>query len=351
MNLTYSNKKFTCDTHDVILEVDFIFNDTDANGIQFNESVDDYIFKDIYLKNVAENNSVVFYGKLAKKSGPAPRLGWIIPYSALISDLHDFHNNPHWANYAFIAYLWLIQQECVITRMIEGADFNSIVDEYADKDACLLIVNKSKLNDALTLDHFEIPLLEYGYSFYSAHEMKYQKTVSNNELKVIATKEMTDAEYSTPYVETFLKEKAWHDNELVRFLSLYQIIEILLDQVLISRLNELIVKTKNGEFNTRNIDTKLQNTTEASRFADICEWSGINKASYSNLKDECNNLLKKDDGKKKNYQIPECVYQTRNEILHRYRMVVKKETQIASINEKLFPFILDIMKNFQTKSF
>lgn len=80
--------------------------DKDHKGELFNEDSSDYDYKILYKKNYKENDIYqVIDGGLEK------RIGWIFPVSSIISTSHDFANNPHYCRYAFLAHIFLLQNE------------------------------------------------------------------------------------------------------------------------------------------------------------------------------------------------------------------------------------------------
>lgn len=124
------------------------------------------------------------------------------------------------------------------------------------------------------------------------------------------------------------------------FLFIYQLYEILLDDVLVTKLKILIGKVENGIASTRQIDKQLQDNTESKRLALILNNSKINKNNYREIKRLCNDFIPE---RENDYNLPECIYQVRNRVVHRFRMVANDEESMKKINQELLLFTLDLL--------
>ena len=152
--------------------------------------------------------------------------------------------------------------------------------------------------------------------------------------------------YISPYIDDFLLAYIGENNAFILFLFIYQLFELLLDDILITKLKELIDKVDKGTASTRQIDRQLQDSTESKRLTAILDKSKIKKTSYKNLKKLCNDFIPE---REKDYDLPECIYQVRNRVVHRFRMVANDEKAMKNINEELLLFTLDLLIRYTIK--
>lgn len=340
------------DGDSVTLLISFPFGDKDSHGNVFEVGEDNTFSFQEWTKDVAENDihcvKVISYENGAQNY----RIGWLFPYAALTSTEHDFAENPHFLFYAFHAYVEILKDRQVLNRLLEGVSFESIIDEKVADNKNVLIIENTNLLQNTILKELELSLYMYGYTQgVSINSSKFLPCVNdgNNTILLRRCKQILNpqsASYISTYVDEFLSIYIGENNAFILFLFIYQLFELLLDDVLITKLKELIDKVDKGTASTRQIDRQLQDSTESKRLAAILDNSKIKKANYKSLKKLCNDFIPERENE---YDLPECIYQVRNRVVHRFRMVANDEMAMKNINEELLLFTLDLLIRYTIK--
>lgn len=328
--------------------IPFPFTDLDKDGNAFVLQDCDAFTLQEWTKNVAEND--IHEVKVKGVAGERDfRIGWLFPYAALISTEHDFAENPHFLYYAFHAYSKLLNNVEIVTRLKNGDDWESIINEKVSQNMNLLVVENSNLNQETKLKELEISMFMFGYSHGREFENSKLLSCQNNENNIILLtrcKDIMDAtrnSYINNYVEKFLNTFIGEKNPFIAFFFIYQLFEVLLDDVLVSKLKELIDKVDKGTASVRQIDKQLQDNTESKRLDKIFKDSKIKSTNYKDLRIICNDFIPEKEGQ---YSIPECIYQVRNRIVHRFRLVASDEEAMKKINDDLLIFSLDLINRY-----
>lgn len=353
MALTYNGQEhqfeLPIDGDAVTLLIPFPFKDVDKDGNVFELQANDSFTLQNWTKDVAENDIHEVKVKSCVIGESDFRIGWLFPYAALISTEHDFAENPHFLYYVFHVYSKLLNDNEIINRLQNGDSWETIINEKINHDKNLLIVENANLKQKTQLKELEISLFMYGYShdkiFRSSKLLSCQDN-ENNTLYLSRCKQILNEErqaYINTYVEEFLNSFIGESNPFIAFFFIYQLYEVLLDDVLISKLKDLISKVDNGTASVRQIDRQLQDSTEAKRLEKIVKDSKIKVSSYKDLRKICNDYIPENA---KDYKIPECVYQVRNRVVHRFRLVASDEEAMKKINDELLMFSLDLINRY-----
>lgn len=335
------------DGDSVTMLIPFPFDDKDSNGDLFEIGEDNSFTLQEWTKDVAEND-IYCVKVISKESGTSDfRIGWLFPYVSLISTEHDFAENPHFLFYAFHSYVEILKDENVVSQLMEGESFENIVNKKVAENKNVLIVENANLQQGTKLKELELSLFTYGYT--SGLEINAFKAFpcshddDNNTILLRRCKQILNQErtaYISTYIDDFLSKCIGESNPFIFFLLVYQLFEILLDDVLIAKLKVLIDKVEKGTASTRQIDRQLQDSTESKRLDKILQDSKLRKNNYRDLKVLCNNFIPE---REKDSDLPECIYQVRNRVVHRFRMVANDEKSMKKINHELLLFTLDLL--------
>ena len=330
------------DGDSVTLLISFPFGDKDSHGNVFEVGEDNTFSFQEWTKDVAENDIHCVKVISNEKGIQNYRIGWLFPYAALTSTEHDFAENPHFLFYAFHAYVEILKDRQVLNRLLEGVSFESIIDEKVANNKNVLIIENTNLLQNTKLKELELSLYMYGYTQgVSINSSKFLQSV-NDDVNTIVLRRCKDvlkpqsSSYISSYIDDFLSTYIGENNAFILFLFIYQLFELLLDDILITKLKELIDKVDKGTASTRQIDRQLQDSTESKRLAAILDNSKIKKANYKSLKKLCNDFIPE---RENDFDLPECIYQVRNRVVHRFRMVANDEMAMKNINEELLLFI------------
>lgn len=310
------------DHYEDVSEIVFNLSDKDASGKVFIDELKDYGCLFLHRSDYKEND---IYQVYEEKSDL--RIGWIFPVNSIISSAHDFADNPHYCRYAFIAHKILIDK---FKNIIDNDSFIQFIDEKINEGLILFVYKKElveRLNDSNLLNY--IPSLYYnGYYLQNRSKNVYVVSPVGEKIYISETSEILK---DNKFIEQLFKEIIFSDTPFVRFHILYQVIELLLEDILIYNLELTIQKHKDKKLYTRSLREKISKVeTEKDRIALL-----FDKINISNLKEcldqACNNFLSNKG--RDNLSFPDSLYAFRNFIVHDYRNMLEDTLIISEIND------------------
>lgn len=344
---------YILDEDDNLISCPYLFMDKDTAGalLDINKR-DNFIIKILHKKDVPENEILNIFTKQEDCNGQLidKRIGWIIPFSSLISIEHDYVNNIHFGYYAFYAYANLINNSEVIMSLKQGKSFNAIINQLyiENKDCVMFIVEKDNIPTLQSLECYEISMYQHGYyrDYYRVNPHHIHPK-SPNEVYLKKTSEIfySENKYQEDYIKSFIHYWYFESNPKIRFFLLYQMIEILMDDIMINQLQKQLNDYKLGKAATRGLDSLIKANTELSRIKKMIELSQLKISDYENLHKECDNYLvnKGHD----TVAFPESLYHFRNLIVHRFRWIISDEETVNKINDLMEIFLFDVIINYK----
>lgn len=274
------------------------------------------------------------------------RIGWIFPISSIVSISHDYADNPHYCRYALVAHMLLLRNE-IAEQDIVSRDFSSIIEsEYSD-DAIILIYKKDLVQEVtgFKLDNY----LQVYVSMDIILSMAIQIQISRN----LHQEKNSSTEYFRRYYirqiyESLFRMLCREEHSIVKFHILYQIIELLIEDILIYSLEDTIRLFKDKKIYTRSLRERISKVeSEKDRILILIEKCELHSEDYNSLHEKCVAFLVKKG--RENVNFPESLYSVRNFIVHDYRFIVE-ETELAEINDinALFEmFVLDLIIKYK----
>lgn len=348
MDYSLEEKSFNfLDEDDNLIICPFLFTDKNVNGdLHKVENYSNFLIKIMHKENVLENEILQAF---VTKERCKKRIGWIIPVSALISEEHDFAQDSHFGYYAFYIYVFFLSQESIQKKLKDGNDFKTVINElYIEgSDSVIFICEKSNIPELNSLDCFDISLYKYGYykKFYRLNP--YHDSFNGS--KKITLEKISDVffdndKYDNPDIEFFVNEMYFEKNQKLRFFILYQLIEILIDDIMINQLEKQLENFKKSKVSTRELDKLIKTKTELSRIEKMMELSKISPDKYSELNDSCNTYLKSKG--QIEFKFPESLYKFRNMVIHRFRSVINDDKEFEIVNNLMELFLFDVLINY-----
>lgn len=348
--------------------IPFPFPDKRGDSDFVFQGVENYLVADYFKHNVAENDIKVLYLKSPGR-GERHRIGWAIPYNSLLSAEHSFHDNEHFAEYAFAAYNILLSREELQDKLDGGLTFETAVTEIykdsiqertgdIDVSRVLFIAEKSNIDDAdFTFADTDFSAMTYGYFPRENQHANTQYLTSTNDIIELVTNENIKTVIRNRHLEQFFDELPSNisdqNNQSIVFQYLYQVIEILIEEELINRLETMLNDFKDGKTSIRDSQTALGNATEIKRIEKIFSGSGIRVVKTDKIGDGveeapaaaidtgaeiagelhrlCNDFMVSKG--REGYDFPNSFYQFRNMMVHRLRLVHRDTEQVRAINE------------------
>jgi hypothetical protein len=324
------------DHYEGISTITFKLNDRDAKGDVFKDELKDYGCIFLHRSDYKENDIYQVYEKNSDS-----RIGWIFPVNSIISNAHDFANNPHYCRYAFVAHKILINTN---KNILDDDSFIQFIDDKTNDGLILLIYKNElveKLNDSNLLNY--LPSLYYnGYYLQSRNKNIFVASPVGEKIYISETSEIL--KFNT-FIEKLFKEIIFNDIPFIKFHILYQVIELLIEDILIYNLKLTIQKHEQKKLYTRSLREKISKVeTEKDRINLLFE-----KINISNLKESldqaCDDFLTSKGREHSNF--PDTLYSFRNFVVHDYRNMLEDNQIITDINEIFEMIVSELSMNYK----
>ena len=324
--------------------IKYRFLDTHDENKFEDENFDAFSFTVCFKEKMKESEDYSFIEN-TDAIGDNKRIGWVIPLSLLITDDDTILENPHLSCYVFHAYQYLLKSD-EYSEVSDDENFSTKISEEANKNKCLLMTYNHHLADT-DIKRLELPLARYGYYFHDNHHYnEKRKSVENNRIRLSLAFNVIDnaGSYIDTYFDQLLKKHLTVQEPIIRFLYLYQVIEILINKVLIKNLEDLIKELKGPTGSIREVSDVLKKQTEIERWKKIEGDSAILPNDYEDLKNLCNIYLRRTE---KPFDHPNSIYKVRNHITHRFRFAAQNQNDIKEINNLFELYLYDLMINYK----
>ncbi|MDD5545757.1 MAG: hypothetical protein PHO67_01160 [Candidatus Omnitrophica bacterium] len=275
-------------------------------------------------------------------------IGWLFPVQALLSVEHDYANDEYFLPCAFAAFQKLLQGEGLPAKTpILKTEQLSILDFYNDSDIVLLLAKNqiSKIKD-FNIKFYLPDLFKYGYRYKDKIET-VNKRVSKfyEELdKNIKLRKMSSRLIANTYIYDLFTD-ILDDNDVIHaFLSLYQVIEIVIFDIFKDELAKCLDDYSNLSENDYggffDIGDKLNSIkSEKNRVANLFNYTN----DTLELRDLCNNLLQQLSLKTED-NAAKALYSVRSNLVHAYRLFSKPQKIILEeVVEEFIGVIIDLV--------
>lgn len=317
--------------------------------------------------------------------------GWFIPFNALFTEDEGFENNQFFREYSFYAYSFLLSlheiQEYLLNN--ETIAFSEILDKLSSNSLydlsteikidpthsdtswfnSIIIIDISEDMPKIELPHIQPALIEKGFVFgKSDFQNPIAKAIKDGEIKKWATNFTTlqacsqhiyssdrkeNNGFSHNYFSQFWEHVFIEKNPYIRFFDLYQIIEILMDEVLVNILESMITSIKQENGGLRDYDALLKNyIAEKKRISIVFECGRITCIGDEHIEnkdflDICNEFLKSNKHKESK-DLSSALYSVRNMIVHRFRIIISEDNRkkLNNLNEHFILFLTRLFRSY-----
>lgn len=257
------------------------------------------------------------------------RIGWLIPIISLGSSDHSFATDPHFLKYAYIGIresLKKIDDSIYYNYLIDNLNENSYIEIFHESTALLIISKETLVGDVkFNIDRATPSLIKYGYVRLGS---KNPSEIELTEVSTPTTKKLY-IEQISPIIESerLISELlntsfAYERKAIFKFFLIYQIIELLLDDIYKHRQASIIdelVSVKSDSIRTKEVLEKLQSFLSEKKRIELLVGKYSNIAGeLSELQRLCNNLLAILNRDSEN-EFQGYFYKIRNFIFHQYR--------------------------------
>lgn len=352
MNLGYNkaNKEFTITSDDGLsVSVPFGFKDSDVNGNQHAPTeAESYVYGLYYKHNVPELEYKKININQGTQGGEPKFAGWMLPINLLTTKDPVILALPHINDYVYYAFCYVLKQEAVAEQLFLERDLSEVLEELYP-NGTLLVLNSTRIPNGVTIQQLELSLASFGYFRKPSNHLNsiIASKIQNDGIALTPCKEIlnSDGSYMDPYISEFLEKYAGEKNSFFWFFYLYQIVEVLLDKELIVKLQDYIKLLETNKATIRKYDKLMQNSTESDRFKAIISNAKLEGVDYPELKSKCNQFISSDPDN--HLEPPECIYQVRNHVMHRFRKAIEDEQLLLEICEHLELYLYDVLIRYK----
>lgn len=319
--------------------IKFRFEDSYNGDNFYEEPLADFTFSLYYKPDIKEAEDFAFLINKNHRS-KLKRTGWIIPLATLITEDDSIQEHSHLSCYAFHAYQYLLSLSDFEDVMDIDA-FQEVVGSEKYRNACLLITYNQHYPDS-DLKRLELVLARYGF-YKSPVEHKNPKlnAIEDNTIEFHPVMDIVNpqGDYIDPYIDELIQTHLNEDNPVIRYLYLYQVIEVLINRILVLELQKLIKELNGPTGSIHEVSDVLKSKTEIARWKKIEENAGIKAKDYNTFRKECVKFLETD----KQLSHPDSIYKVRNHITHRFRLAANRKPEISVINDYFERYLWDLL--------
>ncbi|WP_417454406.1 hypothetical protein [Kiloniella sp.] len=292
----------------------------------FNEK--DFEIHFLTKKDIKENEIFQIY--TANDPRDKKRVGWLIPTNSLDSDQHDYSENPHFLKYAYKAIEEaIIHASPDIYMHLATCDSSGRVNlsDIFHKNTVILIISKETLVEnqvEFDIDKASPSLIKHGYVKLTSNSPDTIWLTSDpHNLESIFITPISENIQNYQLVSELLNSSfAYEKNSFFQFFFLYQIIELLMDDIFQNQQNALVDKLIEIRSDSGKVKDVLENINksvkEKKRLSLLIDDYTTTKSELEALKENCNQLLRHLD-REPGKEFHEYLYPIRNFIFHQYR--------------------------------
>lgn len=274
-------------------------------------------------------------------------VGWIFPLS--IIDTDTIEPKGKLLDYVFITFQKILEEMDSVAEKYEVSDVLTVYNE----DAIALILNRRHLSPIFNIERYRYSLYENGFSIGERVPVRipYYQYNQASHIQLISS-ECDSADLpNSAYVDEIIKHDLLEtSNPIHRFLILYQIIEILMDNMAESAVLEGIDAYNKGSLGKKDLMIIIDNATKESEniqsiFNGLSVHPYLNKAYIEAVKA----LYKKVEYMDKHTDLASCVYSLRNQLFHSYRRYVGEKELLYATIQSFEKIILNLLIHYQKK--
>ena len=333
---------------------------------------------------------ILRYYDTSRKTNATNR-GWFIPFNALFTEDESFVTNQYFREYSFYAFSYLLSipiiQEYLLrndtlsfSELLDKLSINSLSDlaleiklDISDASTLwcnsIIIIDVSKDNSKIEMPEIQPALIEKGFIFgRSNFYNSKRKPIKDGEIKkwginyftlescskhIFNSERQENSGFAHSYYSKVWEHLFIENNPYIRFFDLYQIIEVLMDEVLVKILESMISTIKQENGGLRDYDAILKNyVAEKKRISIVLDCGNIHCMGDDNIDNKdfleaCNDFLKF-NGHKEAKELAPALYSVRNMIVHRFRIMMSDDNRrkLNELNEHFILFITRLFRNY-----
>lgn len=302
---------------------------------------------DVFLlakKDVKESDIYQVYRKETDT-----RIGWAIPVISLDSDLHDYKDNQHFLRYAYIGIRESLK--IVNSKILSSEILDCALSDIFYEETVLLILSKETYGDDFdfNIDRATPSLIKNGYvrlTDRNPSEIKHKRRGITGQ-RLYIEEISSDLDNYVSIADLMNTSFAYEEKSVFKFFFLYQIFELLIDDVYKNEQEYLIENLLDAMGNSGKTKESLEKMqyfmSEKKRLGLLIENYTKTGNELINLRNLCNGLLSI-LGRDNSENFEGYFYKIRNFIFHQYRDLPTQSSELLEeiVNEviSLLPGIL-----------
>lgn len=288
------------------------------------------------------------------------RAGWIFPITLLESNENDYVDYKNLNGYKFVAYHLLLRSNKLI-QIKNNRDNYKLTDIFDETTKiCLLSKEDINRNSIFDLNEYLLSYYTFGYSLQHK-EYNYQLRqrnwfrdiesfrVQNNKLSL---QESSFEFKSNDYIfNIFTNHLLVAENNLVRFILLYQVIEELMHIESEQQINDSILRFQRKNISKNDFKTELNEiSSEANLIFSIFEKTPIDADLQRDFTNKCVILFEAINYEPKNkVDFNKILYSFRNLVTHNYRLLIDKKEELDKIISDFEFIVVQLLINYGKK--
>lgn len=284
------------------------------------------------------------------------RIGWIFPLSVYSSSMDDVDKRQTIFQYLYAAYVRLLQN----IPELKTQQQDGVLADYYNEDVIIMVLHKDSVYDGFRIDDYLPSLYLEGYTILSKIEggidFHYNKPAKISDIEKkrghkIAIKKSSDCLCSNTYISTiFRSELPYANNALHRFILLYQVMEILMDLASRDNIIDSAQLYKEEKLSPNELSERIREAiNERKLIRKLFDNTSIKKELCTQFRDDALALFEKIHYDVRDKNLPDLLYDLRNQIFHAYRSFAdekEKLISVLSLSEKIF---IEVIINYGKK--
>lgn len=302
---------------------------------------DDYLPDDFQVflfakKDLHENDIYQLFEKSMRK-----RIGWIFPLQALQSLEHTYASDEHFLKYAAVAFHLICKGIEDINNKIPDYNADGVykISDFYHENSVIICVCKNQIPNYknFSIDNYLPSLFKRGYFLQVKRDPEYIAIRIDDErdepTKTIRIAQTASSLQNKAFIKSLLSEVLPYENSnLLSFFFLYQVIELLMEEIRIIVINNYVktmIENKGNPYKCKDILDKISHSYSEKNILRLLidnHLKNIDKADIENLGNACNGFLEKYQ-KKTGTAFWDNLYTVRNLLFHQYRDIDQKDSQ------------------------
>lgn len=307
-------------------------------------NIDNYVVE-LLINPMLSNESDVYF--LSMKSSSDSRcnrqtIGAIVPILALDSDQEV---DKFMDNYLYVAFWHLLKR----LKSLKSGGFS---DNF-ESNICVCIFSKKLMGDN-PLYLCIHSLRKYGYSYFEDNnnvlpiEGYSRELIISNNQKSINIELKEPILYQHPIVDRILRDLKSASNVTHRFVLLYQIIELLMEDAIIQDVDKIYNKLQNGEISTNDYFAETSRVSkEKERIRNIFKYCNLQSVDCKKFRESCRDLFANSGfNSETTSNDSDMFYNFRNKMMHSYSRLYEHKNLMSSTIQNFEQIVLLIIERY-----